>query len=164
MEFQKQACEKPSPISLKPHHFLCSLGFEGKGYSPEFVQNFWNIVHRLRSVDAGSSEDFEIEIQAGADSICQPCPNRRGNSCEKQEMIEKLDSAHSQVLGLVPSEKITWTRAKEKIAERMSISDFHSACEPCGWKKMGVCEAALMRVKKSHAVSSVTAFLFFMFT
>ena len=38
------------PIRFRPHHFLCSLGFEGKGYSEAFTANMTGIVMgRLRA-------------------------------------------------------------------------------------------------------------------
>lgn len=29
----------PDPVRYRPHHFLCSLGYEGKGYSEAFTDN-----------------------------------------------------------------------------------------------------------------------------
>ena len=34
-------------INLRPHHLLCILFFEGKGYNKEFTLNMQNIINNL---------------------------------------------------------------------------------------------------------------------
>jgi hypothetical protein len=51
-------------VKMRGHHLLCSLTYQGKGYSPVFVQNYDRIMSR---VNAGE----EIEIVAGLDDVCQ---------------------------------------------------------------------------------------------
>ena len=36
-------------LSFRPHHFLCTLGFEGKGYSDAFTRNMAEIADALRA-------------------------------------------------------------------------------------------------------------------
>ena len=67
----------PDPLRYRPHHFLCSLGFEGKGYSDAFTANMDAIVMgRLR---ASGGDAIEIRVVGAADDICGPCPKRRGS-------------------------------------------------------------------------------------
>jgi len=134
-------------IRFRPHHFLCTLGFEGKGYSSEFVRNFSDLAERLRESPKG--DDEPIQVVSTSDHICQPCPHRRGDRCENESKITQLDQAHSQILGLKDQEVVSWGQAKERIREKMSIEDFHSACAPCEWKKLGVCEKALKRLRRA---------------
>lgn len=134
------------PIQFRPHHFLCTLGFEGKGYSQEFVRNFQALADRLRRDPAGDS--VVLEVVGRTDSICAPCPNRQGSLCSTQQKIQSLDDAHAQVLGLKPGDRLTWGEAKARIAARMTDERFDSACAPCGWKALGICKLALDRLRE----------------
>jgi hypothetical protein len=132
-------------FEFRPHHFLCTVGFEGKGYSPEFVANYKEIANTLRKP---GGDKIRIRVTAVTDSICAPCPSKRGDLCETQAKIDRLDQAHAQVLELQAGDELTWGEAKAKITEKFSLEKFHHACEPCSWKAMGVCEAALADLKK----------------
>ncbi|RYZ78407.1 MAG: DUF1284 domain-containing protein [Proteobacteria bacterium] len=61
-------------LKFRPHHFLCAVGFQGKGYSPEFVENFKTIKSVL---DSTHGDQVMIEVIERTDSICAPCPSRR---------------------------------------------------------------------------------------
>ncbi len=64
-----------TPIRYRPHHFLCSLGFENKGYSDAFIANMADIV--VGQLRAPSGEEKLIEVTVEADDICAPCPKRK---------------------------------------------------------------------------------------
>ncbi|HTL13041.1 MAG TPA: DUF1284 domain-containing protein [Bdellovibrionota bacterium] len=132
-------------LRFRPHHFLCALGFQGKGYSPEFVDGFQGVVDRLRSP---SGEAEEVEVTGGADTICGPCPHRRGDGCETDAKIRSLDRAHGQVLGLKPGDRLTWGEARDRIAEKFTVTAHRRACASCSWRELGVCEKALLDLKR----------------
>lgn len=132
-------------ILFRPHHFMCALGFQGKGYSPAFINNFQNIMNQLNSPGGG---DIPISITPYTDTICAPCPHRQDKSCDKQSLISTLDQAHASALDLTTA-SITWTEAKLRIKERITVDVFHNICEGCNWKSLGVCEAALNLLHKS---------------
>ena len=131
------------PIQFRPHHFLCTLGFQGKGYSPAFVENYQVIVDELSGPDG---EQVSITVVAQADSICAPCPNKRGVLCTSQAKITALDKAHAQILQLKAGDVLSWGEAKARIANAMSLEKFNKACAVCGWKELGVCEQALKKL------------------
>jgi hypothetical protein len=139
------AGESLMTITFRPHHFLCSYCFKGNGYSSEFTKNFANIMQHLNSQQG---DDAVIEVVNETDSICAPCPHRQDKLCETQEKIVQLDRAHAEALGIQPGEKITWKEAKKRIHERMTLQTFHHICEPCEWKKAGICESVLNQVIK----------------
>ncbi len=123
---------------------MCTLGFQGKGYSKVFVDNYATIVSQLNS-----DPDTLIEVVSHLDNICQACPHQTKNDlCNSQAKIEKLDAVHQKILGLVVGQVISWRQAKKRITDRMSVSKFHSACEGCEWKGLGVCETALKNLIK----------------
>lgn len=131
-------------LTFRPHHFLCSLGFQGKGYSDEFVTGFQSIVDLLR---APQGDGTVIKVTDFTDSICAPCPHKRGDLCETQSRITQLDVAHAKVLGLSAGDQVSWGEIKERIKEKISLETFHTICEGCPWKELGVCEKALKELK-----------------
>ena len=58
-------------IKFRPHHFMCTLGFRGKGYSLGFVRNYKKIVQQLND-----DEETQIEVVPFMDSTCSACPNK----------------------------------------------------------------------------------------
>lgn len=135
-------------VRYRPHHFLCSLGFEGKGYSEAFTANMDAIVMGRLRADGG--EQTEIEVVGAADDICAPCPLRRGQGCQKQAKIDRLDAAHGAALGLAPGDRLTWGAALERIGERVQPGDLSTICKGCQWLDLGVCEAALARLHQTE--------------
>jgi hypothetical protein len=130
-------------VKLRPHHLLCAVSFEGHGYSGPFVENFSKIVKQLRSND-----ETIVEIVGAIDDVCLPCPNRIDNSlCKDQAKIQSLDQRHSNVLHVIPGDTFTWKEAKQKLIEKMTLEQFHKACDGCSWKPMGVCEKALKTLR-----------------
>lgn len=134
-----------SRIKFRPHHFLCTLCFQGKGYSPEFVRNYKHILEQL-------SDDTKITIVQETDSICSPCPHKRESKCVSQEKIELLDTQHAKALQLDLKNKdnnlsleLTWKQAKNLIKKNMTLEKFHKICAPCEWKKYGICEKVLTK-------------------
>src|SRR6185437_8156164 len=128
-------------LKFRPHHFLCTVGYQGKGYSKEFVENYDRIAADLKE-SGPAGDDTVIEVVAKTDSICAPCPSKRGDLCETQNKIDQLDRAHAKILALQTGERLTWKEAKERIAEHFSDEAFESACGPCSWKPFGICKKA----------------------
>lgn len=135
-----------SKIRFRPHHFLCTVGFEGKGYSEEFVANYSRIAEGLRETPSGDDAEITV-IEEATDSICHPCPNRRENLCETETKIRTLDSAHAEILEIKSGDVLTWGEAKNRIRTKMTLEKFHTACAPCSWKRAGLCERALEKLK-----------------
>jgi hypothetical protein len=132
---------KPPRIRLRPHHFLCIIGFRNKGYSPEFVDHFAELVKTLKS-----DPSTLLEVTRKSDFICEPCPHRQGDGCETQEVIDPLDEGHQKALGWIVGEQLTWTEALERLRTRATLERFHEMCAPCSWKKLGFCEEALQQL------------------
>lgn len=130
-----------TPLRYRPHHFLCSLGFRGKGYSDAFTANMARIVEgRLR---APHGDDVEIEVVGATDDICAPCPKRRGTLCTSQDKITALDTRHAKALGLFIGTRLTWGEAKSRIVANVSSGALSQLCAGCQWLELGLCEAAL---------------------
>jgi uncharacterized protein len=127
-------------VTFRPHHFLCALGFQGKGYSDAFTANMAGIVDRLRAPD-GAGVDIEVTFQA--DHICAPCPLRRGCSCEHAAKIAGLDTRHARALGLHEGMRLTWGAARARIRDAVPPGALSNLCAGCSWLEAGLCESAL---------------------
>ena len=133
-----------TPLRYRPHHFLCSLGFEGKGYSDAFTANMAAIViGRLRAADG---DETLIEVTPATDDICAPCPKRCGTECATQDRIATLDAAHAAALNLAPGDRLTWGQAQDRIRAAVPSGSLKTLCQGCEWEPCGMCEAALARL------------------
>lgn len=125
-------------INFRPHHFLCTLCFQGKGYSPTFVANYEKIAAQLKQ-----DPHTPIHVVDHTDSICQPCPHQRGTQCATQAKISGLDQAHSAALEVQPGDTLSWEEAQQRIAVKLTLEKFHTICATCNWKSLGICEQVL---------------------
>lgn len=133
-----------APLPLRPHHILCSLGFEGHGYSDGFTANMEAIVQGRLRAEAGDAT--EIRITGTADAICAPCPRRRGDGCEVQAAIDRLDRAHAEALQLAPGDHLTWQDAQDRVRAHVRPDDLDTLCAGCRWLPLGLCKAAVARL------------------
>ncbi|MBV9576476.1 MAG: DUF1284 domain-containing protein [Gammaproteobacteria bacterium] len=124
-------------IYFRPHHFLCTLCFQGKGYSQAFITHFYAVIAAL------NEEEANITVTKKTDTICTPCPHRREDLCHTEKEINVLDNAHAVALGILPSQQLSWKEAKNLIKEKITLEKFHQICATCGWKKYGMCEKVL---------------------
>ena len=131
-------------ISFRPHHFLCSLGYQGKGYDDAFTANMDAVV--ADGLHQSGGDDTLITVVRQADVICAPCPQRRGQGCASQSKIDGLDDRHAARLNLMEGEQLTWAEAKERIAAKVKSGDLADLCEGCQWLELGLCEDALTRL------------------
>lgn len=122
-------------ITFRPHHFLCTLCFQGKGYSPDFVRQYKGLVAELDGEEA-----TPITVVEESDQICQPCPHRRASTCEQEVKIQALDRGHAKVMAWKVGETLTWKEAKDRMRQHLSLDQFHEICAPCAWKPYGICE------------------------
>lgn len=130
-------------ILFRPHHFLCTMNFKGKGYSPSFVRNYQKILNELQA-----NPKQQITIVNTIDSICSACPKRQENRCENQKNSISFDKRHEQAFGFTPGKKITWEAALLQVQQQLSPSVFNSICEGCPWKKE-LCDKNLHNLTKN---------------
>ncbi|MEX0349783.1 MAG: DUF1284 domain-containing protein [Paracoccaceae bacterium] len=145
--------QNPDRLRFRPHHFLCALGYQGKGYSDAFTRNMDRIVQdSLRGPDGDA---VEIEVVSRTDSICAPCPHRRGVLCESQHKIEALDARHAAALNLSCGERLSWGAAKVRIRENVQPGDLSAICQGCQWLEYGMCEGALRQLHEDASPLTV---------
>lgn len=79
-----------SPATLRPHHALCALFFEGKGYSQAFIEN-------MTAFLADPSQ--MLQITAGCDTLCQACPNKQNGQCSDEAKVSLFDQRSVNLTG-----------------------------------------------------------------
>jgi len=134
-------------LRLRPHHLLCVLGFQGKGYSDDFTDNMAAIVDALRR---SGGADCMIEIVTTADAICAPCPHRRGVSCSKAAQIAGLDARHAAALGLKNGDRLTWGAAQARIRRHVAPDALANLCAGCQWLELGLCARGLAQLHETQ--------------
>ena len=77
-----------TPLTMRPHHALCVLFFEGKGYSPAFIENMTAILAEPSQM---------VHITMGCDSLCRDCPHNQDGICDDEVKVAQFDQ---QVLDL----------------------------------------------------------------
>lgn len=127
---------------------MCVHGFQGKGYSPEYVENFWKIFNSFKS-----DENTLVKVIEGPDEICRPCPNNLKRKCTPSGNIDEariraLDDAYSATLQLKSGEVMTWKEVKERVVRLVTDTAFDKNCEICAWKKAGYCKSALVELRE----------------
>ena len=81
----------PTPLAaMRPHHALCALFFEGKGYSQAFIDNMTNLL-------ADSSQ--MLQITTGCDALCQACPNNVNGQCKDEAKVSLFDQRALKLTG-----------------------------------------------------------------
>ena len=76
--------------SLRPHHALCVLFFEGKGYSQEFVENMTAFV---------SEPNIMLQLTTRCDTLCQACPHNQNGYCEDEAKVSLFDQRTMELTG-----------------------------------------------------------------
>ena len=121
-------------INLRAHHLLCTVLFEGKGYSDGFTDNMTSIVNLLLE------KDNYIILKKSKDIICGDCPNLKcDGGCLLDDKIPDLDGLVLNFFELKPGEKYLSKDVYKKISDTITPDFFELCCDECRWKKMGIC-------------------------
>jgi hypothetical protein len=105
--------------------------FKGKGYSKEFVSNFYEVIKRL-------NDNPTIRVTNYPDIICSPCPHNINDKCVKKgpdyeiEVKEK-DDAIMKCLGLKLNQESKIKEIKELIDS--NLTKLRMTCKDCEWLK-----------------------------
>lgn len=116
-------------LSLRGHHFLCTLHYRGAGYSEGFTGNFTSLMEAVRA--RGSST---VEVAGQADAICTACPSLQpdGQACEFQASIMRRDAALLDAMGWKPGDVLDLEAAHWAVLARRAelMAD---VCPGCEW-------------------------------
>ncbi len=143
-------------MKLRPHHLLCTQGFEGKGYSQDFVTNMKKYVQLMRH-DPG----FEITLTETADDLCSHCPNLKCKlkdpdrtdtlyySCVDDSKVIRFDKAVIKLFNLKPGETYNYLWLIKKINREMTEEKMRGICGDCSWFNNSACMKNVLGNKHS---------------
>jgi hypothetical protein len=119
-------------MRLRPHHILCVrfLTIEPPGRGDEFAR-LCRHVRDLMTSDTGTL----IEVTAGVDDLCAPCPNLGEGRCISpfgdEDKVRKWDEHVLQGLGLSYGLQLTTGALRELIAQKAPLG---FCKERCPWR------------------------------
>ena len=88
--------DRKADMRLRPHHLLCTQGYEGKGYDEHFVRRMTAYVTQMRR-----EENVRIEITLRPDDICTACPNLSdAEHCVSDDKVLAFDRKVLEMFGL----------------------------------------------------------------
>lgn len=116
-------------IRLRGHHLLCLQGFQGYGYSKDFVLNMTKI-NELRK-----SKDCTVILTNEADDICSACPNLKNNLCENENQNETIVKMDNKILSKLNREEEynSIDLFNEVYLKFNSLNSVQNICDECKW-------------------------------
>ncbi len=132
-----------APLRLRGHTLLCLQGFQGKGYSAEFIHNM-DAIHRLLF----TRSDAWVQVVDSPDAICAACPHQQPAGCglngeRSEEELKRQDRVVLQRLGLEVGSRVRWRDILDRIAASVHGSELPSICGTCRWLPLGVCREGI---------------------
>jgi hypothetical protein len=119
------------PIKIRAHHILCMQGFQGLGYSEEFIINMARITEKIQK-----NPSFFIKVITEADSICKHCPHLQKDVCnmgtdsgEGIRDISVLKELDMDSGSLISSAQLTI------FTDNLSPKIVKTICGKCRWQK-----------------------------
>ena len=123
-------------MRIRAHHLLCLLGFQGLGYSPEFVR-------RMEAIRTALTEGplFPIKVVDECDDICVACPYCQAGKCRKGKFsvkrTETIDRKIIKALDLKKDRVIKSSRVISLIREKLgTFPELVKICGQCGWREV----------------------------
>jgi hypothetical protein len=120
-------------VRLRAHHLMCMQGFQGHGYSEEFVENMARMVQLL-----GDEPRTELTLLTEPDDICASCPHLEGGACVKdggaEEEVRSMDRMVLEALGAGAGDILPAGEAIDKLDEALARrEDAVRICGDCQW-------------------------------
>lgn len=116
-------------LKIRAHHLLCMQGFQGYGYSSDFVKNLANIVNIIRG-----NLDTEVLIVDSCDDICAACSKNNNDICDNFCEIDFMDK---NVLNKLEIESGSLMKAKNAFdivnLKLNSLDSVKDICGECSW-------------------------------
>jgi len=126
-------------MKLRPHHLLCTQGYSGRGYSPEFVENMNAITGILRKDSAAV-----VSIVFSTDDICKHCPKKLGeNICERNNKVQRIDRKVVDYFGIEEKEYV-YREITANISAGMTPAMMDDICGECNWYPVSACKKKVL--------------------
>ena len=145
-------------IELRAHHLLCTVLYQGKGYSEQFVHNMDNVV------DALKNGHNQIKVVTRPDIICSECPNamedgscaldgEKVNESADAKSIASLDENVFTFFELEPEKIYEVSEIFTIVQSKITPEFFNLCCGECRWHKMGLCDFEDYMIKLGRKIA-----------
>lgn len=116
-------------LIIRAHHLLCMRGFQGYGYSREFVDNMERILKWIHD-----NPRKPIMIVDFPDDICAACPFLDGSTCLRAEdTVRLMDQMLMDLLGIKSGDGLTSTEIDDLISPLLDSPELTEICGECSW-------------------------------
>ena len=136
-------------LKLRGHHLFCLLGYQGMGYSEEYVENMTSLHQMLRE-----EPETWVQLIEGPDQLCEKYPNSGEYHCQDQHIGDR-DRVILEKLGLKIGQIIKWKEIETSIQKNVVPSDIEAVCETCSWRSYGVCEEGVQHILDGKGLRKV---------
>jgi hypothetical protein len=139
------------PIRIRAHNLLCLQGYQGLGYTREFIEHMTMIHGYLKG-----NPKAEVMVVVGEDTFCKHCPHNYKGRCTEGDPVDQpvpLDAPDNSILmdrrvltwlGLSENNVYLWREILYKVGETVDSSTMDMLCgSNCPWRDQGHCEEAL---------------------
>lgn len=138
-------------IYLRPHHLICNVCFQGKGYNKIFVDNFIDIHTKLET------NKYKIQIikHTFQDDLCKLCPQKNISNellCNTEDKVFEFDTKYLNVLDIKYDDVLSMHDVKNKIQQHLTLEKFRNICGKCSWFKHGICENIIKTLVNNNKV------------
>ena len=136
-------------IQLRGHHIFCLLGYRGKGYSEEYVENMTAIHQKIRI-----NRETLIEIINGPDVLCAKYPANETYHCQDEDIYVRDEEVLAK-LGLQVGQIYSWREIESQLMKAVKPKDLTLICESCSWRAYGYCEEGLQRIQQGKDLKEI---------
>lgn len=120
-------------IALRPHHGMCFLFYEGKGYSEEFTDHMGRVIRVL-----SENPERSVRLTASADVVCEHCPNNAEGVCETAKKVRRYDEAVLNACRLQDGDVLPYADFSALVQTMILDAGLRrSICGDCEWD--GIC-------------------------
>lgn len=125
-------------LTLRGHHLICLVAFQGEGYSEAFARNF----KKLQKTYLGKPKE-KVKVIAGPDMACQKCPHLSQNTCISpidgpNNRVLALDKKAFKLLKIKPG--IYTARELHLRLRRLTKPSLNHFCHQCSWYGRTPCQ------------------------
>jgi hypothetical protein len=133
-------------IPLRAHHLLCLLGFQGIGYTADFIRNF----HKVKRM-VEQNPDLEIEVVDSCDVVCIQCPNSHDLDCYKgglsdNRTVKEMDRRLIEKLEIKAGDHFKARELFALVREKIKPEDLRDICRGCEWLSLEFCPRGLEKL------------------
>jgi len=127
-------------MKMRPHHLLCTQGYEGKGYDQAFVEHMSMYVRRMRS-----DPSFRVRITLSPDDLCAACPNLIDPMhCASNEKVCSFDRKVMEYFNLEEGKGYNYRELVQMIDQKITETDMESICGTCAWYPVSLCRSRIL--------------------